>query len=442
MDEPTTESAIHPTLAAALDALEQIGAESCLLRGEAELASPPGDVDLLVSATDLGRIRNALAPLGFAPVPAWGRGSHRFFVAYDEVSDRWLKLDLVSELAYGRHQAFWTRAAPECLARRRRAGALAVLAPDDAFWTLLLHCLLDRGDVPPHHRERLLELVAEARSDGPLGRVVGAACPAGWDSARILDRARAGDWPALTALARELKRRWSRRHPIEVWPRVLRNGTLQHATKLLTLLRRRGLSVALLGPDGAGKSTLAAGVEDSFFFPARALYAGLYPRGSARRRGVPGLRFAGRLLRLWRNCLVARYHQARGRLVVFDRYVYDALLPPTRELGARGRVRRWLLAHACPPADLVVLLDAPGELVFGRKGEHSVAVLDEQRRRYLELAIRLPQLVVVDAAQEAEDVRRIVTATIWRRYADRWLGWPRPPRRPLPRSRPSLSDPA
>ena len=39
--------------------------------------------------------------------------------------------------------------------------------------------------------------------------------------------------------------------------------------------RRRGISVALLGPDGAGKTTLAGEIDNSFIFPVRRVYMGL-----------------------------------------------------------------------------------------------------------------------------------------------------------------------
>lgn len=56
----------NPLLAAAFEALDRAGPAWCLLRGADELASPAGDVDLLVSARDLRGVEEALAPLGFA----------------------------------------------------------------------------------------------------------------------------------------------------------------------------------------------------------------------------------------------------------------------------------------------------------------------------------------------------------------------------------------
>src|SRR5438876_8687558 len=92
---------LHPYLERAFEALDLAGVRWTLLRGADQLADPVGDIDLLVAEVDLERLASTLMPLGFIPVPSWGRGSHRFFVGYDAVGDSWLELDVVTELAYG-----------------------------------------------------------------------------------------------------------------------------------------------------------------------------------------------------------------------------------------------------------------------------------------------------------------------------------------------------
>jgi thymidylate kinase len=178
-------------------------------------------------------------------------------------------------------------------------------------------------------------------------------------------------------------------------------------------LAGRGLSVALLAPDGAGKSTLARALASYPSLPVWTAYLGLYPR-SERRFAVPGVGFCVRVVRQWTHYLLARWHQARGMIVVFDRYPYDARLRPRRSGGRHDRLRRWLLGHVLPPPDLAIVLDAPAEVLRGRKDEQDIEELRRQRHEYLSLAGRLPcRTIVVDAGRSESDVRREVTDLIW-----------------------------
>jgi thymidylate kinase len=409
---------LHPYLEHAFEALELAGVRWTVLRGADELADPAGDVDVLVAEADLDRLASALTLLGFVHVPAWGRGSHRFFVGYDAVDDRWLELDVVTELAYGPFFGVRTGAEARCLDRSIRTGAVRRLDSDDGFWTLLLHCILDRGSVPARHADALSHLVRYARTDGPLVSWTEGRLPPGWNGRRVLEASRRQDWTPLIDLRRPMLRRAASTTPVTFLGRVVVGSVQRRTRRMHTALLRRGLRVALLGPDGAGKSTLADGLSESFFFPVRIFYAGLSRRPVRDRRLVPGMRLAALLGRLKWLSLRAALHQASGRLVIFDRYTYDALTQPspTRAL----RFRRWLLAHACRPADLALLLDVHGDLMHQRKAEFDAAALDDQRRCFLELVERVSELVVLDAAQSAADVRRAATALIWRRYGVRF----------------------
>jgi hypothetical protein len=235
---PPDEQAIHPAVSRALEALERANVHWCLLRGESDLASPEGDVDLLVARGDMARLRDALAPLGYVPLRAWGRGPHRFFVAYDEASARGLKLDVVTQLAYGRYQELRTAAAAGCLARRRYVGALALLSPGDAFWALLLHCMLDREAFSAAHRGRLLELAGEADCDIELAGIADAAFAEGWGAATVLELVRAEDWTALTKIAKDGRATWGNGRRLETWLRVQVNRALRRASNVLPLGRR------------------------------------------------------------------------------------------------------------------------------------------------------------------------------------------------------------
>lgn len=418
-----TPEPVHPRLAALAAALDHEGARWCLLRGETDLLAPAGDVDLLVHPEDFARLRRLAVGLGFAPLPAWGYGSHAFFLTYDASGDLWLKLDVVTELAFGPAFSLATGAEREVLTRRRYVNGVPVPAPDDAFWALLLHELLDKqGPVGRDEAARLAELAREGGEEGPLARLVQRLCPPEWSAEGISSAVERGDWASLAGLAPRLAAAWRRHASADVRTRLFAAALARRTRKWLRFGRRRGLGVALLGPDGAGKSTVATEVGRSFYFPVRSVYMGLYqrPPGPVPARAAPRGGLPRRLARQWGRWLEGAYHRRRGRLVLFDRYSYEALVPGRNRPSTRGRVRRWLLGHSCPPPDLVVLLDAPAELLYARKGEHDVALLERQREAYRALVTRLPRTAVVDGSRDVDVVRRDVIGAIWNEYARRW----------------------
>ncbi len=182
---------------------------------------------------------------------------------------------------------------------------------------------------------------------------------------------------------------------------------------------RRGLTVALLGPDGAGKSTLVTAVEARFDVPVRTLYMGLNLERVplARRMPIPALRIPVFFLVLWWHYAVGLFHKSQGRLVIFDRYTYDALLPPRKPLTLAQRLSRWVRAHALPAPDMVLVLDVPGAVMFARKGEHSPEHLEAERQDYLALAATLPGVTVVDGARPVDAVAADVVARLQARRA-------------------------
>jgi len=405
-------------IAAAFGALDRAGGPWALLRGEAESAAPGGDIDLLVAPDALATTERELTSAGFRVVPSPGRGSHRFFFAYDPTTDAWVKLDLVSRLEFGRYQQFSTELAAGCLARCDTTGRPPRLDPDDAFWTFLLHAILDRSGPRSTDLAGLAELATSARDDGPPAAAIAPFLPRGWTPARVIETAaHSGDGTALARLGRRLDRSWSLRRLPTVTGRIVLNRLLRRAARVLPFMGGRGLSVALLGPDGAGKSTLSAALADAFPVPVRRIYLGVYGRGLDGATKGSGGRFGlpGRLVWVWRRSLAAAWQRSRGRIVVFDRHVLDLALGAPGS-GRKARLRRRLLVRAAPTPGLSVILDVSGDELFRRKGEHDPGSLETQRSRYLELAERLPTATVVDASADADTVRRRVIAAVWAVY--------------------------
>ena len=417
-DELTT---VHPVLRALFAGLEQRGVRWTLLRLPSNLAAPTGDVDLLVAPSDAGQLRDLASELGLVALPGWGSPPELIFVGYDRPTDQWLVLEVSTQVSF-RTPRSWhlPGATDQVLQRRQLEDGIRVPEQADYFWLLLLHCLLDKRDVSQRHRGRLRSLAAAA-SESPLAESLCRAAGSQFAASDFVDAAASDDDRALIELGGRLARQLRRRRPVRGRLRGLGNGVVGVVRKPLLLRRRRGVSLALLGPDGVGKSTAAAALQEYLPFDLRIVYLGLWkmpdkPRG----RAAAALEVATRPLRIWLRYLTAQYHQLRGRVVVFDRYPYEAHLPASPPLVTAKRIYFWILAHTVPRPGAVVVLDVPGEVAYGRKQESLPEQLEAERRVYRELTRHVPFVELIDASVDAPTVRAEISTIIWRELTLRW----------------------
>lgn len=204
-------------------------------------------------------------------------------------------------------------------------------------------------------------------------------------------------------------------------------------------------TVALVGLDGAGKSAVTLRLVSALGVPTAYIYMGVNLESSTlmlpttrlalavkrRRGGQPNLTgsferrrvtkrhgpLAGvrSMLRLgnWMaeesfRQAVAWWHEARGRVVLFDRhffcdyYATDIASRPDR--SAASRLHGLFLDRVYPRPDLIVMLDVPPELAVARKGEDTVEGSTRRRDEYLALAGVVPRFAIVDAGQPIDDV--------------------------------------
>ena len=72
--------------------------------------------DILVNRADLSTARTALGHAGWREHRHLGHGTHRSFYTFDPEGDRWLKIDTVTALDFGRWQEWRPQLAAGCLA--------------------------------------------------------------------------------------------------------------------------------------------------------------------------------------------------------------------------------------------------------------------------------------------------------------------------------------
>jgi hypothetical protein len=283
----------HPFLAATLAALAWGGVRFAWLRGPqgGTAAGRPAcrEVDLIVEGARLPRLSAVLARRGFVKLPGWGVAPHHFFVGYDARRGEWWKLDVVTDLRYG-HPVRALRGG-DVTGVLDRVDDDAHLAPDDELLTLLLRCLLNRGEIPPSARQRLAALHREvarrpelaARAARETDRWLAPALP--WEAlSAALERE---DWRGLLSRRRDVARRLLLRQPLAAAWRRIATPAARKLRPLLFLLRGRDPAVLLLGRDEAARTALARALAAQPFL--RAFRAPPAP-GPARDgyRGLPG----------------------------------------------------------------------------------------------------------------------------------------------------------
>jgi thymidylate kinase len=445
-ESPVIAGGLRELVARTFSALDAADFDYCLLRGQRELFEADGylEIDMLLRKNQLRLFAGVVRKLGFVEWPSWGHAPHHFFLAFDSAAGNWVKLDVVTDLMYGNPiRRYRVPLADACLLRRQKE-SVQVLSPAHEFFTLLLHGLLDKQQFRAEHRERLQQLRAvvethEAEKFEIIRLVQKYLAPVfTWEN---IQRTLANnDWNSLLGKKQQLSQRFFLQQSLASQWRVVcaRFGRLLRGAGFA--LFRRGISVALLAPDGAGKSTLSAALVGDRILKARGVYMGgnlaastftlpttrfLHQavkgkNGSANSKSkgnflLKGLAFCNRLVEQWLRAGIAHHHLLRGRFVVFDRYIFDSWVNPKARTIWK-RIRRFFFESILPVPNLVILLDAPGQLLYDRKGEHTPEWLEDQRQRYLQLREVIPNMHIVDATQSPETVRREAIALIWKEY--------------------------
>lgn len=324
---------------------------------------------------------------------------------------------------YRRNGRLWLRAAEVLPKRQRHANGFWVPAPADAF-TYYLIKKVDKGHLDEDQAVQLSRRFCED-PEAAASSLRNLLPPLG---ARIVEQAaRSGKWStvrrALPLLRKALRRRSEEQ--------TLQERFSQAAGEVRRTLERivlpSGLTIAVLGPDGSGKSSVAAQVSAELAQAfRRARYQHLKPRLWATKpsatsavtdphaKPVRGRALStAKLLHFWATYVLGGLLQVvpariRSTLLIFDRYYHDILADPWRYRYGGSQILARRLGRFVPHPDLVFILDAPAELLQRRKKEVSFAESKRQRMAYLGLAREFSNVHVVDAAQPMEKVVAVV----------------------------------
>lgn len=437
-----------PALAAAeysraLRRLVEAGATFCLLRDRPADLPADADLDLLIAPADRGPALAALAAEGFVLRRGAGAPLKAVFVRY--FHGALLTLDVHwSMVQQGLRYADESRA----LARRRGPEDQPGLSPEDELIHLVAHGLL-RGHAPKAARRvRTAELLGGALDRAYVENHVGAfgygdafrdACA--WFRAGCIPEAQARLRSRLTwALIRHDPRNAGRLATFRL--------------RRLARARGRGGVVALVGPDGAGKSTVLAAVlargagirgprlDSVYLGPWGQLETGFvrlirrlgitpsrepwgrrvaamdaqFPRAVlkwASSEAKAAIFYPAILAELWWRYLRSVAPPARrGAWIMADRYITDLRYLYKGDLMPNHRFLRAAVCSLYPSPNLFVLVDQTPEAIHERKPGLSVEQIQafqEAYRRALR-GKRWMRITTDGTPEEAAD--RVLDATV------------------------------
>jgi len=204
-----------------------------------------------------------------------------------------------------------------------------------------------------------------------------------------------------------------------------------------------GIIVALLGPDGAGKTAIGDQLQlklktifqeqTRFHLRPRFLWksngseknAVTNPHGKASRGVI--LSFA-KLIYFWLDyalgyLLYINPLKKKGHFVLFDRYYYDVLID-TKRYRYSGPV--WIVRFVgwfIPEPDLYIILDAPPEIIHARKQEVPLEETRKQRCAYLKFAEETPNTFVLNTEQTLEETVNEALTVIQKKLVNKSKVW-------------------
>ena len=379
----------------------------------------PSDLDIALAPKDLAHLKQVLLSVKDAKLVnlLQHETTCYYFVLALQNGTRVRFLPVDVALDYRRDGRIWF-GAEELLKGRRRWKEFWVAAPEVEFKYLLVKKIL-KQHVPPRAFERLQALAQElgALADDEARRLLGEK----W-AGRVMAWIRAGNREALEQEIRRLKRQllWQKfkqepLNPLKYWlPEIKRIWRRwRHPT---------GLWVAVLGPDGAGKSTLIQGLQKELAGAFRRTAAfHLMPRPFRKRgdggpvtdpHGRPPRSLPISLLKLvyyWLDYTLGYWLKIRpalvcSTLVLFDRYYDDLLIDPKRyRYGGPMRLAR-LLRRFIPRPDVFLVLDVPVEELLRRKQEVPREELERQVAAYRRFALGTPNAYLLDGSRPPDEV--------------------------------------
>jgi thymidylate kinase len=218
----------------------------------------------------------------------------------------------------------------------------------------------------------------------------------------IVAAASARDWLSVQTQVGKLRRQLRKRLRRESPSKVMRYWADDFRRRVMRILQPTGLAIAVLGADGAGKSTLVRRLEGDLA-PVFRRTSHHRPQSTRLFRSVFGTAVWS-VYRALQDAWSIHPRLIRSTLVVIEGDYYDRLIDhqPQRTRGARWLARA--AARLVVRPQLVIVLDVAAEVLVRRRSSVGIQELAGQREAYLLLAERLRNAYVVDASRSRDEI--------------------------------------
>jgi thymidylate kinase len=120
-------------------------------------------------------------------------------------------------------------------------------------------------------------------------------------------------------------------------------------------------------------------------------------------------RLFNRIAEEWYRQFVSWNLERQGFMVIYDRHVIyeklrDQIIETNKKKRFSERLHSWYLKKIYPKPDYIIFLDAPAEVLFKRKGETSIEFIEKTRKKYFEIGKSLNNFKIINVDQSLDNI--------------------------------------
>jgi thymidylate kinase len=424
--------------------LDEFGVRYCVLHSWEKLPDElPNDLDLAILNEDKSKLLpvfDGLRAKGYFPIQALNHSVNGNFFAFFWTEASGAKMAAVDIVSEHRRGGMSLASDVEMVTSRQRRGAFWTASSQVEFAYLLAKKAFKRK--ASDNQLRRLKFLATQLGPAEADRL--AATFLSRDASKqAVQSCIDGSTPEFLKDGREKLWRTSlTRRPWKLIPYL--------GTETWRLVRRwfqpTGITVAIIGPDGVGKSTIIAGLVETLdiaFWRRHRLFhwrpSVIAPRpdrgpvpdphGEPVRGPLASMMYlSGFFLDYYAGyLLVIRRLLAKSNFIIFDRYFHDVLVDPQRYRYGGPKWFAEILSRLVPQPDLVILLDVDPETILGRKSELPREEIERQRKAYHTLQFRDAKVAFlhtnISVHESVSEAAAAVAECMTRRFDERFCGW-------------------